>query len=82
MPKPKRERARLDERFWLRRLDVCDYLSIGLNTLLPFIEFGDLRGVPIGTGNECRFRRSDVEQLAEAIAEGTTKYQKTLQGAK
>ena len=38
-----------------------------------FESMGDIKGIPIGTGRELRFRRRDLDALIDAMAERNTK---------
>lgn len=63
----------VDERLLLTRQMAADYLSISLTTFKTFELSGDVKGFPFGSGKEKRYRRTDLDQLADRIEAGETK---------
>lgn len=70
----------INQRVLLTRQMAADYLSISVTTFRQFEASGDLKGIPIGAGKEKRYRRSDLDELVEKIADQTTNIDKAKRG--
>jgi hypothetical protein len=62
----------INERAVLTRAMACDYLSIGKSLFRAYESSGDIKGFAIGSGREMRFRRGDLDDLVERIAQQDT----------
>jgi hypothetical protein len=68
--------APINQRALLSRQMAADYLSIGNTMFRQFEASGDIKGIEIGSGKEKRYRRSDLDDLVERIADKTTNIDK------
>lgn len=66
----------INQRALLTRSMAADYLSLSVPTLKSYEDSGDLKGIPIGTGKEKRYRRSDLDDLIDRVAERRTNQDK------
>jgi hypothetical protein len=73
--------APINHRALLTRKMAADYLSIGLPLFDQYQASGDIKGIPIASGKEKRYRRSDLDELIEAMAAGTTNIDRVKSGA-
>lgn len=71
----------INERAALTRAMACDYLSIGKSTLRSYECSGDIKGFAIGAGREVRFKRSDLDDLIERIADQDTNIDRAKRSA-
>jgi hypothetical protein len=72
--------APINQRALLTRKMAADYLSIGLPLFDQYQASGDIKGIPIASGKEKRYRRSDLDDLIEAIADQSTNIDRTKAG--
>ncbi|TWU22491.1 Helix-turn-helix domain protein [Novipirellula galeiformis] len=70
----------IDQRLWLTRRMAADYLSVSNDTIIRFESTGDLKGIPIGSGREKRYKRVDLEELAERIEAQQTNIDRVKNG--
>lgn len=64
--------APINERALLTRRMACDYLSMGGDAFRAYESMGDITGIPFGSGRELRFRRSELDDLIDRMADQTT----------
>ncbi len=66
-----------NQRALLGRRDAADYLSISYTMFKAFEASGDIKGIKIGTGRECRYRRSDLDNLIDRLELQDTQVDRT-----
>jgi hypothetical protein len=72
--------APINQRALLTRRMAADYLSIGLPLFDQYRASGDIKGIPIASGKEERYRRSDLDDLIEAMASRSTNIDRVKAG--
>lgn len=76
-----KQSAPINERAVLTRAMACDYLSIGKSLFRAYECSGDVKGFAIGSGREMRFRRADLDDLIQRIADQDTNIDRAKRSA-